>query len=119
MFKDCFAYYDENTSTIRLGNSKIEKVIRIDGNRIRTENVRDIINSFEWSGNSLWQRCPVFSDGEKPKITFETEFIENPYIMKPHLKASLCFEGKEGSAWYEYLVFPEIGFIYNQNFVSK
>ena len=39
--------------------------------------------------------------------------------MKPHLKAVLCLKGDNGTAWYEYLIFPEIAFIYNQNFVSK
>ncbi len=119
MFKDCYALYDENTATVRIGNSKVEKVIVINGNRIRTQNVRDVANGFEWSGDSLWQQCPVFDACEKPEITFETEIVENPYVMKPHLKASLRLEGKEGSAWYEYLIFPEISFIYNQNFVSK
>ncbi len=119
MFKGCYAYFDETTSTVRLGNSKVEKVIRINCSRIRTECVRDVVNGFEWSGNSLWQHCPVLSDDERAEITFETKIIENPYIMKPHLKAVLCLKGKEGSAWYEYLIFPEISFIYNQNFVSK
>ena len=27
MFKDCYASYDENTGFIKLGNSKIEKVL--------------------------------------------------------------------------------------------
>ena len=39
MLKDCFAYYDENTATVRLGNSKVEKIIKIDGSSVRTENV--------------------------------------------------------------------------------
>ena len=119
MLKDCFAYYDENTATVRLGNSKVEKIIKIDGSSVRTENVRDVVNGFEWSGTSLWQRSPVLNADEIPEIIFETKILENPYIMKPHLKASLCLKGKEGSAWYEYLIFPEISFIYNQNFVSK
>ncbi|MBQ6884704.1 MAG: alpha-galactosidase [Clostridia bacterium] len=119
MLKDCFAYYDENTATVRLGNSKVEKIIKIDGSSVRTENVRDVVNGFEWSGTSLWQRSPVLNADEIPEIIFETKILENPYIMKPHLKASLCLKGREGSAWYEYLIFPEISFIYNQNFVSK
>ncbi len=119
MFKDCFGFYDKNTATIHIGNSKIEKVLRIHGCSVRTESVRDVLSGFEWSGNSLWQRCPIFIEDEKPQITFETEIIENSYVMKPHLKAVLCLDGKEGTAWYEYLIFPEVAFIYNQNFVSK
>lgn len=119
MFKDCYASYDENTGFIKLGNSKIEKVLQVKGTAVRTTCVRDTATNFDWSGNSLWQRCPVFDEGETPAVSFETEIIENPYGMKPHLKAVLCLKGDNGTAWYEYLIFPEIGFIYNQNFVSK
>ncbi len=119
MFKDCYASYDENTGFIKLGNSKIEKVLQVKGTAVRTTCVRDTATGFDWSGNSLWQRCPVFDEGETPAVSFETEIIENPYGMKPHLKAVLCLKGDNGTAWYEYLIFPEIGFIYNQNFVSK
>lgn len=119
MFKDCYALYDENTGFIKLGNSKIEKVLQVKGAAVRTAYVRDTATGFDWSGTSLWQRSPVLNADEIPEIIFETKILENPYIMKPHLKASLCLKGKEGSAWYEYLIFPEISFIYNQNFVSK
>ena len=119
MFKDCYASYDENTGFIKLGNRKIEKVLQVKGAAVRTTCVRDTATNFDWSGNSLWQRCPVFDEGETPAVSFETEIIENPYGMKPHLKAVLCIRGDKGTAWYEYLIFPEIGFIYNQNFVSK
>ncbi len=119
MLKDCYAIYDKSTGFIKLGNSKIEKVLQVKGAAVRTDSVCDTATNFDWSGNSLWQRCPVFDENETPDVLFETEIIENPYGMKPHLKASLCLKGKEGSAWYEYLIFPEISFIYNQNFVSK
>lgn len=120
MIKDCYAYYDESTGFIRLGNSKIEKVFQVKGASVRTDSVRDVSGDFDWSGaKGLWQRCPVFAEDETPTITFETEIVENPYVMKPHLKAVLSLTGKEGTAWYEYLIFPEIAFIYNQNFVSK
>ena len=119
MFKDCYAFYDENTGYIRLGNSKIEKVLQVKGAGVRTDSVRDTATDFEWSGaKALWQRCPVI-DEETPTISFETQIIENPYGMKSHLKAVLCLKGKKGTVWYEYLIFPEIAFIYNQNFVSK
>ena len=119
MFKDCYASYDENTGFIKLGNSKVEKVLQVNSSAVRTTCVRDIATSFDWSGNSLWQRCPIFDEGETPAVSFDTEIIENPYGMKPHLKAVLCIKGDNGTAWYEYLIFPEIGFIYNQNFASK
>lgn len=119
MFKDCYAVYDEGTGFIKLGNSKIEKVLQVKGAAVRTDSVRDTATGFDWSGNSLCQRCPVFDENETPVITFETEIIENPYGMKPHLKAVLCLKGDMGTAWYEYLIFPQIAFIYNQNFVSK
>ena len=119
MFKDCYAFYDENTGFIKLGNSKIEKVLQVKGTAVRTACVRDTATDFDWSGNSLWQRCPVFDEGETPAVSFDTEIIENPYGMKPHPKAVLCIRGDNGTAWYEYLIFPEVAFIYNQNFASK
>ena len=120
MFKDCYAKYDENSGIIHLGNAKIEKVLEVKGAFVRTVSVRDTVNNFSWDGGKpLWQRCPVIDANESPAITFNTEVIENPYVMKPHLKAVLALEGENGTAWYEYLIFPEISFIYNQNFVSK
>ena len=120
MFKDCYANYDQATGIVRLGNSKIEKVLQLRGSFIRTVSVKDIETQKEWAGfKPLWQRCPVLEINETPNVSFETEIIENPYIMKPHLKVSIELSGKSGSAWYEYLIFPEISFIYNQNFVSK
>lgn len=120
MFKNCYAYYDENTGFLRLGNKRIEKVLQIKGSFVRTVSIRDMSVNFEWSGGkSLWQRCPVLDTNENPIVSFKTEIIENAYIMMPHLKAVLQLKGKNGTAWYEYLIFPEISFIYNQNFASN
>ena len=120
MFKDCYAIYDESTATIRLGNSKIEKILEIRGPFVRTVSVKDLATQKEWAGfKPLWQYCPVLQKDETPVITFESVTVENPYIMKPHLKVSIKLSGKCGTAWYEYLIFPDISFIYNQNFVSK
>lgn len=120
MFKDCYAKYDENTGLLSLGNSKIQKVLEIKGAFIRTVSVKDTINNFSFEGeNYRWQRSPVLDEKENPIVSLTTEIIENPYVMKPHLKAVLTLEGANGTMWYEYLIFPEISFIYNQNFVSK
>ena len=120
MFKDCYASFDQATGIVRLGNSKIEKILEIRGPFVRTVSVKEIQSHKEWAGfKPLWQRCPVLEINEKPEISFKTEIIENPYVMKPHLKVSIQLCGKSGTAWYEYLIFPEISFIYNQNFVSK
>ncbi len=120
MLKDCYAYYNETEGCVCLGNSHIEKTLYINGSFIRTESVRDVVNNREWAGDKpLWQRCPVLDVDEQPTIFFKTEIVEKPYLMQPHLKVVIQFIGKEGTAWYEYLIFPEISFIYNQNFVSK
>lgn len=119
MLKDCYAFFDQNTATIRLGNSKIEKVLEIKSGRIRTKSICDKVHRFNWSGNSLWQSNPIILPSETPEIIFNTETVDAPYNMKSHLKAVLCLKGQKGTAWYEYLIFPEISFIYNQNFVSN
>ena len=120
MFKDCYAYYNETDGSVRLGNSHIEKTLYIKGSFVRTASVRDCVTGKEWAGfKPLWQRCPVLDKNEKPVVNFKTEIVENPYVMQPHLKVVIELAGKAGTAWYEYLIFPEISFIYNQNFVSK
>lgn len=120
MFKDCYAYYNETDGSVSLGNSRIEKTLRIKGSFICTESVRDVVNGSEWAGGKpLWQRCPVLRKNEAPTVNFKTEIVENPYVMKPHLKVIIELAGESGTAWYEYLIFPGISFIYNQNFVSK
>lgn len=120
MFKDCYAYYNEADGCVRLGNSRIEKTLYIKGCFVRTASVRAHMTGKEWAGGKpLWQRCPVLDKNETPVVNFKTEIIENPYVMKPHLKVIIELVGASGTAWYEYLIFPEISFIYNQNFVSK
>lgn len=120
MFKDCYAYFNEADGSVKLGNSRIEKTLRIKGSFIRTESVRDVANGCEWTGGKpLWQHCPVLSIDETPTIHFYTQVVDNSYVNGPHLKAVIEFAGKEGTAWYEYIIFPAISFIYNQNFVSK
>ena len=120
MFKDCYASFDEATGYVRLGNSKIEKVLQIRGAFVRTVSVKELVSQKEWAGfKPLWQRCPVLDKNETPVVNFTTEIVEEPYVMKPHLKVVIELAGKSGTAWYEYLIFPEISFIYSQNFVSK
>lgn len=120
MLKECYACYDEIDGSLRMGNSRIEKLICIKGGFIRTAQICDRITGKQWDGGRpLWQRCPVIAPNEVPTVKFKTEMVENPFVMKPHLKVVLELVGASGSAWYEYLIFPEISFIYNQNFVSK
>lgn len=120
MFKDCYAYYNETDGCVRLGNSRIEKILYIKGSFVRTASVRDSVSGKEWAGfKPLWQRCPVLDKNETPVVNFKTEVVETTYVMQPHLKVVIELAGKAGTAWYEYLIFPEISFIYNQNFVSK
>lgn len=53
MLKDCYAIYDKSTGFIKLGNSKIEKVLQVKGAAVRTDSVRDTATNFDWSGNAL------------------------------------------------------------------
>ncbi len=120
MFKDCFAYYDEASGSIRLGNDRIEKTMRLKGSFICTEKIVDRTNGKEWSGGKpLWQRCPVLGIEEIPTVRLETTVNEKPIGMLPHMKAVLELVGSEGTAWYEYTIFPEIPFIYSQIYVMK
>lgn len=120
MYKDCYARYDEKTGEVRLGNSKIEKVLEIKGSFIRTAGVYDLVGGHDWAGGKpLWQRCPVLDAEENPIVNFEAIVVENPFVMQPHLKAVITFAGEAGTVWYEYLIFPDISFIYNQIYVSK
>ncbi len=118
--KDCFAYYDEANSRVHIGNSRIEKLIRIKGSFICTEKVSDLTNGRTWSGGKpLWQRCPVLCVDETPAVKFEVSDVEAPLGMKPHVKAVIELSGREGSAWYEFTVFPDIPFVFNQIFAEK
>lgn len=120
MFKDCFAFYNSSDGTVKIGNSRIEKILQIKGAFICSKKIRDVTSGSEWSSeNSLWQRCPVINAEENPKISFKTYVIDNSFVTKPHLKAVIEFTGKFGTAYYEYLIFPEISFIYNQIFIRK
>lgn len=120
MFKDCYAYYSESDGSVHIGNGKIEKIMKIKGSFIRTHSVRDCKNGYEWSGGrSLWQRCPLLDACESPILDFKTEVVENSFVMKAHLKAEIVFSGRHGTVWYEYLIFPDVSFIYNQIYISK
>lgn len=120
MFKDCYAYYSATDGSVHLGNGKIEKIMKIKGSFIRTHSVRDCKNGYEWSGGrSLWQRCPLLDACESPILDFKTEVVENSFVMKAHLKAEIVFSGRHGTVWYEYLIFPDVSFIYNQIYISK
>lgn len=120
MFYGCYAKYDEKAGLIYLGNSKIEKVLQLNGAHIRTVRITDVKKGFSWDGDKpVWQRCPIIAKNETPSVSFTVETVETSFVMKPHLKATLELEGKIGTVCYEYLIFPEIAFIYNQNFVTK
>lgn len=113
MLKDCYAFYDSESGRITLGNSRIEKTIRINGSCIRTEKITDKTAFSTWSGDvNLWQRCPVLGSDETPETVFETAEILTSHSMMPHLKAELKMTGINGAVRYEYIVFPDIPFIY-------
>ena len=120
MIKDCFAIYDEERATVRIGNGRIEKIIQLKSSFIRTERVTDRVSGKVWkSGKSLWQRCPALSQDETPVVTLDITEELAPFGMKAHLKAVLELKGREGTAWYEYTVFPDIPFVYSQCYVEK
>ncbi len=120
MINDCFAFYDKEKGYVRIGNGKVEKIMQLKGSFIRTEKVTDKVSGKVWkSGKPLWQRCPALSEDETPEAVFEVTECVAPLGMKPHLKAVLTLKGREGSAWYEYTVFPDIPFVYSQCFVEK
>lgn len=118
--KNCFAYYDKAGGTIRIGNACVEKVLQLKGSLLRTEKIIDRINRKSWEGDQpLWQRCPVLGNDEMPVVCFEVVKCTHPLGMKPHLKAVLELTGSEGSVWYEYIVFPDIPFVFSQIFAMK
>lgn len=120
MLKDCFALYDNEKGILRVGNSRIEKIMQLKGSFIRTERISDKVSGKEWrSGKPLWQRCPALSDTETPSVSFDVTEESDPFGMKPHIKAVLTLKGAEGTAYYEYTVFPEIPFVYSQCFIEK
>lgn len=120
MLRDCYARYDAGNARILIGNSRVEKVLRLKGSFIRTEKVIDKRNHTEWAGDAaLWQRCPVLEGEEQPAVRFETAVEkEQPGVLE-HLKAVLEMEGRKGTVWYEFMVFPEIPFVFSQIFAEN
>ena len=119
MLKDCFAFYDKERARLSIGNKKIEKTVELKGGFIRTESITDKENSKIWScGTKLWQRCPLLSVDEMPKIGVNVTENERTYGMKPHVKAVIELEGENARVWYEFTVFPDIPFIFTQCFVQ-
>lgn len=117
---NCWARFDEAAGRLSIGNSRIEKTIRIQKSFLATEQVTDLRTGTVWSGYApLWQRCPVLDAGESPKVRLTTEERTDVLGMLPHLKAVLELQGKNGTAWYEFLVFPEIPFVFTQLFAEK
>lgn len=120
MLKDCYARYDANDGRILIGNSRIEKALLVNGSCVRTEKVTDLQNKTEWTGDTaLWQRCPVLEAGEQPIVTFETAAQTQQIGIAEHTKAVLTLDGKNGTVWYEWIVFPEIPFVFTQIFARK
>lgn len=118
MLKDCYAYYDSDSKRITLGNTKIEKTIRIRGSCIRTDKITDKTEGCTWSGDvNLWQRNPVLGSNEEPQVVFETAEIYNSYGIMPHLKAELKLIGINGMVRYEYIIFSNIPFVYTGIYV--
>lgn len=119
-YQDCYAEYDEGNRTLRVGNSRIEKVIRLRGSFLCTQSVKDRRSGAEWAGGPpLWQRCPVLGAEEEPSVRFEAKEQGSVPGVSPHLEAVLTMTGKEGTAWYEYRVFPGIPFVFCQIFAEK
>lgn len=120
MKMDCFAYYDAEENRICIENRKIRKTIEMRGSCLRTEKIEDKVSGKTWTGEEeLWQRLPVLAPEEVPEISFEAvEVTEHPNIQD-HLKAVLELKGASGTAWYEFLIFPDVPFVYAQAFVEK
>ena len=119
MLNDCYAFFDDENSRFNIGNSKINKTIVFKGSFMRTESVIDKANFKEWScRDKLWQRCPLLSADELPKITSNFTEVLNSHGMKPHLKTEITLCGKSATVWYEFIVFPEVPFVFTQCFVE-
>jgi len=116
--KTCYAYFDDCRGVLCLGNQKIEKRIRISGNRYRTEAVRDKISGAEWSGEGSWQQVPVLRGDETGVTDFEARERYDRLGIKPHLEATLSFRGSMGSFRMEFMIFPEISFIYSCSLIT-
>lgn len=120
MYRDCYARYDCESGLIAIGNSRIEKQMYLRGSMLRTGCVIDHVSASRWEGGSnLWQRCPVLSVEEMPKVSFDACIVSDAPGMAPHLKAGLTLSGQSGTVWYEWRVFPEIPFVYAQAHVQR
>ena len=120
MKKDCFARYDKDISALIVGNGRIEKKVIFKGSFVRTVSVLDKTNDTEWKcGSALWQRCPILGETESPKIDVNIVECDEPFGMKPHLKAIVTLCGERGTVWYEYTVFDDIPFVFGQIFVEQ
>lgn len=119
-FKDCYARYDESIGRLVVGNSRIEKRLRIAGCLFRVERVYDVYNGVEWTGDTLvWQRFPALKANETPVITVKSNIIKGKAWISDHFKLVVELNGREGCAWYECVIFPEVPFIYTQIFIEK
>ena len=119
MLKDCFAVFDKENTVLTIGNGKIKKTVAFTGSFMRTESVTDTANSKVWScGSKLWQRCPLLSAEESPKISFTATAVEDVFGMKPHVKAEIELSGEAATVWYEFIVFPSVPFVFTQCFVK-
>ncbi len=115
----CYACYQPSDGTLRIGNNRIEQVIQVKGCLLRTVQVSDLQNQVYWNGEPvLWQHCPILASEEMPRISFEQDSLKHCPGMMPHLHAALKLEGARGSVWYEFIVFPNIPFIFRQTYVE-
>ena len=116
-WQDCYAEYDG--SALSIGNSRMEKTISLSGSLVAAVKITDKTSGRIWAGDTLlWQRCPVLGRQEHPACRFSATPREAPG-MAPHLKAVLELAGQAGAAWYEFLVFPGIPFVFSQIFAQK
>ena len=116
--KSCYAKFDASCGSLVVGNQKIEKKICIRGDLYRTEWVKDKLHNVEWSGESSWQRIPILKKSEAAAITFETRERNDRRGIKPHLEATLVFEGEQGSFSMEFMIFPDIPFLFNRSLIA-
>lgn len=65
---NCWARYDEAAGRLSIGNSRIEKTIRIQKSFLATEQVTDLRTGTVWSGGApLWQPARCWTPGSPPK----------------------------------------------------
>ncbi len=120
MFEDCYVRFNENKTQLVIGNSGIEKTVEINGAFLRTVSVMDKKQGVVWTGEAkAWQRPPVLYPGESPECSLDCFAVNDKPWIGGHLKAALELKGKNGTARYEYIVFPKIPFIFQQCFLQK